>query len=64
MSEIKLKPCHVTHGFSASHPKLFLVWETMRNRCNNTHRDKYNDYGARGIKVCDELNDYAQIFCD
>lgn len=64
MSNIKLKPCHVTHGFSASHPKLFLVWETMRNRCNNTHREKYKDYGARGIKVCDEWNDSAQKFCE
>ena len=58
------KPNHIVHGFSTTHPKLFLVWETMRNRCNNPHREKYKDYGSRGICVCEEWNNSAQNFCE
>ena len=63
----KLKLCkkgNYKHGYSATHPKLFLVWETMRSRCNNPNRLKYKDYGARGIKVCEEWNKSAESFCN
>lgn len=67
MSE--LKPCdkrrlgnHRTHGYSADYPKLYGIWETMRNRCQNPNRAKYKDYGARGICVCDEWQE-AENFC-
>lgn len=63
----KLKPCnkgHWTHGYSHTHPKLFLVWETMRSRCNNPNRGKYKDYGARGISVCEEWQNSASSFCE
>jgi hypothetical protein len=50
------------HGFSAEYPKLYEVWTTMKGRCENPNRQKYKDYGARGIKVCDEWHD-AEVFC-
>lgn len=61
-----LKPCkgHFTHGFSMTHPKLFGIWETMRSRCNNPNRERYGDYGGRGIEVCDEWNLSAESFCE
>ena len=49
-------------GFSADYPKLYEVWLTMRNRCENPNREKYKDYGARGIKVCEEWHD-SEVFC-
>ena len=30
----------------------------MRQRCNNPNRSDYKRYGGRGIKICDEWNDY------
>lgn len=40
----------ITHGLS-SHP-LFKIWEGMIARCHSkTHKD-FNNYGGRGIKVC------------
>lgn len=30
----------------------------MKQRCSNPNNHKYKDYGARGIKVCDEWMDY------
>ena len=61
----ELKPYayrHRTHGYSVDYHNLFLVWETMRGRCQNPNREKYKHYGARGIKVCDEWN-LAKNFC-
>jgi hypothetical protein len=66
MSE-KIKPCktgNYKHGYSVTHPRLFGVWESMRSRCNNPNREKYKDYGARGIKVCDEWQMSAKAFCE
>ena len=62
----ELKPCqkgNYRHGFSKTHPHLFGVWETMRSRCNNPNREKYKDYGGRGIKVCKEWDESAESFC-
>lgn len=42
------------HGLYRDNAALFNVWQTMKNRCENPRREKYKDYGARGIKVCDE----------
>ena len=31
----------------------------MRDRCNNPNQVRYSSYGGRGIKICDEWNDFA-----
>lgn len=63
MAELKKRGGnHRTHGFSCDYPKLYEVWVTMKSRCENPNRKKYKDYGARGIKVCDEWQD-AEAFC-
>lgn len=38
--------------------KLYGRWNMMKQRCFNPNNHKYKDYGARGIKVCDEWMDY------
>jgi len=50
------------HGLS-KHP-LFYVWQSMRARCYNKNRPRYNDWGGRGITVCDEWNKDFKIFYD
>lgn len=47
-----------THGFGGKE-KLYSVWSNMRNRCNNPRCKDYPYYGGKGIKVCDEWDDYA-----
>lgn len=42
----------LTHGHSKE--KLYLVWKSMRKRCNNPNDKSYKYYGAKGTKVCDE----------
>ena len=36
--------------------KLYMIWSSIRQKCINPNHLKYNKYGARGIKVCDEWN--------
>lgn len=46
-----------THGMS-NHP-LYAVWNQMLTRCENPRAEKFKDYGARGIRVCEAWRDSA-----
>lgn len=45
-----------------NHP-IYYKWKQMRQRCMNVNADRYQDYGGRGIKICDAWSDF-QIFYD
>lgn len=40
------------HG--KSNTRLYSIWKHMRQRCYNSNKDSYINYGARGITICDE----------
>lgn len=42
------------HGMAKT--RIYSIWNSMRDRCNNPNCSGYEHYGARGIKVCDEWN--------
>ncbi len=56
-----------THGLSrkgAEHP-LFGLWRAMIQRCTNPKREKYGNYGARGIMICARWRtDFAVFVAD
>ncbi len=40
-------------------------WQAMKGRCYNPNNKQYNDYGGRGIKVCDRwLNNFENFLAD
>ena len=41
-----------THGETKS--RLYQIYAGIKKRCNNPHSYNYKNYGARGIKICDE----------
>lgn len=45
------------HGACERDAKLYRTWKTMMHRCYNPKREKYKDYGGRGITVCNEWHD-------
>lgn len=47
----RLKDKIVSHG--ATGTKTYSTWEAMNQRCNNAKSSMYNNYGGRGIRVCD-----------
>lgn len=38
--------------------RLFNLWQGMHQRCYNSHNARFNNYGGRGIIVCDTWHDY------
>jgi hypothetical protein len=39
--------------------RLYIIWKSMRLRCNNPKSNHYDRYGGRGITICDEWSDYS-----
>jgi hypothetical protein len=59
---------HITkHGMRSSvgftHP-LYIVWSNLKRRCYKPKQTKYQYYGGRGIKVCDEWKNSFKEFFD
>lgn len=42
-----------TTGNSSKHP-LYQTWDGIKKRCYQKNATGYNNYGARGIKMCNE----------
>ena len=38
--------------------RLYSVWRSMKDRCENPNCHAYSDYGARVISVCEEWHDF------
>jgi hypothetical protein len=43
--------------------QLYPTWVMMRSRCNRPKDTQYHNYGARGIRVCAEWDDFS-VFVD
>lgn len=43
--------------------KLYYVWKCMKQRCYNPNNKGYNNYGGRGITICEEWkNDFEKFY--
>lgn len=42
--------------------RLYTIWASMKDRCSNPKNVSYEHYGARGIKVCEEWNDFIPFY--
>jgi hypothetical protein len=51
-----------THGMSGH--KVYRVWSAMFDRCLMQNTKNYEDYGGRGITVCDRWYDFAAFWAD
>ena len=49
-----------THGDSES--KLYGVWCAIKRRCYNPNVRYYEDYGGRGISMCDDWKNHYESF--
>lgn len=49
--------CNITHGGSGT--RLHKIWKQMRIRCRCKTNPTYKFYGARGISICEEWDDFA-----
>lgn len=44
-------------GYSKKDP-IYVVWAGMRYRCNSPSASNYKYYGAKGVSVCSEWDDF------
>lgn len=49
----------MTQKESRSH--LYMIWSSMKRRCENPNMPNYKYYGAKGIKVCGEWHSFPKI---
>ena len=42
--------------------KIYLAWNNMMIRCNQVNHKQYDDYGGRGIKICEEWQDFEDFY--
>ena len=38
--------------------RLYHIWKSIRQRCNNPRNADYKNYGGRGISICKAWDDY------
>ena len=53
---------NVKHGGAeGGKSSLYMIWKGMRSRCRDKGNTSYAYYGAKGIAVCAEWDDYAEF---
>lgn len=54
----------ITHGHTRGRSTTpeFRTWVAMRQRCHYPNSEKYPEYGAQGIKVCDRWRTSFEAF--
>ena len=55
----KAADAHRTHGGKGT--RLYKVWLSMNNRCDNPNCKTYKYYGGRGISICEEWRDFGNF---
>jgi len=51
-----------THNKTGS--KIYAIWNSMIQRCNNSKQAPYKDYGGRGIKICKRWHTFKNFYDD
>ena len=42
--------------------RLNGIWRGIKTRCNNPNHRSYKNYGARGVKICEEWNEFKSFY--
>ena len=51
-----------THGMSNT--KIHRKWKAMMQRCYNPNNPSFDDYGGRGIRVCERWHEFQNFYDD
>jgi hypothetical protein len=57
---------NVTHGQTRGyrHSTEYKIWSCMKSRCYNKHLWNFQNYGGRGIKVCERWMKFENFLAD
>jgi hypothetical protein len=55
----------ITHGYAIGKKSAeYRAWQRMKGRCSDKSNNRYEYYGGRGIKVCDEWLKFENFIAD
>lgn len=49
-----------THKMSGT--RIYNIWALMKRRCTNPNNKEFERYGARGITLCEEWQDFMSFY--
>jgi hypothetical protein len=52
----------ITHGLWSKNIRLYDIWRGMLRRCLDKDNKRYDNYGGRGISICEEWKDYPNFY--
>lgn len=53
----------IRHGLSQlEREPIYTIWQAIKTRCYNKNFKQYNDYGGRGIVMCNEWLNSPDVF--
>lgn len=52
----RLNQFNTRHG--KYNERLYKIWRSMKRRCNSPKDSHYENYGGKGVSVCDEWKEY------
>ena len=56
----RMSETHKTHGLKNT--RLYTIWGNIKARILNPKNERYNDYGGRGITICEEWLDIHNFY--
>jgi hypothetical protein len=62
--ELRARAIRHGHGAPGKHSLTYASWGSMRERCNNSNASGYENYGGRGIKICERWNIFENFLSD
>ena len=60
----KIALAKTKHGHARDRTTEYHIWAGMIKRCRNPKCKAFENYGGRGITVCDRWNDYVAFLAD
>lgn len=58
----KMRVKKTTHGLSNT--RVYNIWQKMLSRCVDKDNNRYDRYGARGIRVCNRWERFENFYKD
>ena len=55
---------HYTKQLKHDNERAYRIWTGIKTRCNNRNRPRYNDYGGRGITICEKWSTFDGFWED
>jgi len=53
------KLCYKRNNYKLSKTKLYRIWASMKDRCNNPRSAYFSFYGGKGVKLTNTWNDFV-----